>query len=120
MTNRLAANSRPLTFTLTQTKHFNPPSVTLATGEESQHNIAGLSSFFASSVCDELPADRHSAAIFTSRHACINRLSSNHHGCTARMSAAISQFGETLRNFLVSPSNWRILNLKISCKFARK
>ena len=27
-------------------KHFNPPSVAYATGEESQHNISGLSSFF--------------------------------------------------------------------------
>ena len=40
-----AGSSRLLTFTLTQTKHFNPPSVA-ATGEESQHNISGLSSFF--------------------------------------------------------------------------
>ena len=37
--------SRPLTFTMTPMKHFNPPSVASATGEESQHNISGLSSF---------------------------------------------------------------------------
>ena len=41
-----AGPSRPLTFTLTPTKHVNPPSVASATGEESQHNISGLSSFF--------------------------------------------------------------------------
>ena len=38
--------SRPLTFTLTLTMHFNPPSVASATGEEIQRNISGLSSFF--------------------------------------------------------------------------
>ena len=41
-----AGPSRPLTFTLTLKKHFNPLSVASATGEESQHNISGLSSFF--------------------------------------------------------------------------
>ena len=41
-----AGPSRPLTFTLTQMKQFNPPSVASATGEESQHNISGLSGFF--------------------------------------------------------------------------
>ena len=40
-----AGPSRPLMFTLTLTKHLNPPSVPSATGEESQH-ISGLSSFF--------------------------------------------------------------------------
>ena len=38
--------SRPLTFTLTPTKHFNPLSVASATDEESQHNISGRSCFF--------------------------------------------------------------------------
>ena len=37
---------RPLTVTLMPSKHFNPPSVASATGEESQHNISGFSSFF--------------------------------------------------------------------------
>ena len=41
-----AGSSRPLTFTLTLTKHFNPPSIASATGKESQHIISGLSSFF--------------------------------------------------------------------------
>ena len=41
-----AGPSRPFMFTLTPTKHFNPPSVASATGEEGQHNISGLSSFF--------------------------------------------------------------------------
>ena len=41
-----AGPSRPVTFTLTPTKHFNPPSVASATGEESEHNKSGLSSFF--------------------------------------------------------------------------
>ena len=40
-----AEPSRQLTFSLTLTKHFNPPSVSSGTGEESQHNISGLSSF---------------------------------------------------------------------------
>ena len=35
-----------LTFTLTPTKLFNPPSVVSATGKETQHNISGLSRFF--------------------------------------------------------------------------
>ena len=34
--------SRQLTFTLAQTKYFNPLSVASVTGEESQHNILGL------------------------------------------------------------------------------
>ena len=38
--------SKPLDFTLMLTKHFNPPSVASATGEESQRNMSGLSSFF--------------------------------------------------------------------------
>ena len=38
--------SRPLMFTLTLTRHFNPPSVASATDQESQHNISALSSFF--------------------------------------------------------------------------
>ena len=41
-----AGPSRPLMFTLTPMKHFNPPLVTSATGKESQHNLSGLSSFF--------------------------------------------------------------------------
>ena len=41
-----AVRSRPLTFILTPTKHFNPPSVTSATGKESQHNRSRLSRFF--------------------------------------------------------------------------
>ena len=41
-----APPSRPLTFTLTPMKHFNPPSVASATGKESHHHISGLSSFF--------------------------------------------------------------------------
>ena len=41
-----AGPTRLLTFTMTPKKHFNPPSVASATGEESQHNILGLSSFF--------------------------------------------------------------------------
>ena len=41
-----AGLSRPLTFTLTLAKYFNPPSVASATGAESQNNISGLSSFF--------------------------------------------------------------------------
>ena len=41
-----AGPSRPFTFTLTLMKHFNPPSVASATGEESQHKISGLPSFF--------------------------------------------------------------------------
>ena len=39
--------SRPFTFTLTPAKHFNPLSLASVTGEESQHNMSGLSSFFA-------------------------------------------------------------------------
>ena len=42
--NQQAGPSRPFTFTLTRMKHFSPPSV--ASGEESQHNISGVSSFF--------------------------------------------------------------------------
>ena len=38
--------SRLLPFTLTLTKHFNPLSGACATGEESSHNISGLSCFF--------------------------------------------------------------------------
>ena len=38
-----AGPSRPLMFTLTPTKHFNPPSVASVSGKESQHNISGLS-----------------------------------------------------------------------------
>ena len=38
--------SRPLTFTLTPTKHFNPPSVASATSGESQHHLSRLLSFF--------------------------------------------------------------------------
>ena len=34
--------SRPLTFTLTQARQFNPPSFASATGEVSQHNISRL------------------------------------------------------------------------------
>ena len=34
------------TFTLTPTKHLNPPSIASATVEESPHNISGLPSFF--------------------------------------------------------------------------
>ena len=41
-----AGPSRPLMFTLTLMKHLNPPSVASARGEESQHNISGLPSFF--------------------------------------------------------------------------
>ena len=44
--NQQAGPSRLVTFTLTSIKHFNPPSVASATGEESQHNISGLSGFF--------------------------------------------------------------------------
>ena len=44
--NQHAAPSRPCTFTLTPMKHFNPSSVASTTGQESQHNISGLSSFF--------------------------------------------------------------------------
>ena len=44
--NPQAGPSRPVTFTLTSTKHFTPPPVATATGKESQHNISGLSSFF--------------------------------------------------------------------------
>ena len=40
------AESSPLMFTKTPTKHFNPPSVASATSEETQYNISGLSSFF--------------------------------------------------------------------------
>ena len=45
-----AGPSRPLTFTLTPTNHFNPPSVASTTDKEGQHNISGLSSFFVLSV----------------------------------------------------------------------
>ena len=38
--------SRLLTFTLTQVKHFNPPSVASATRKDSSHNIFGLSSLW--------------------------------------------------------------------------
>ena len=38
--------SRLFSFTLTLLQHFNPPSFASATGEESQQNISGLSSFF--------------------------------------------------------------------------
>ena len=41
-----AGRSRPLTFTLPLTKHFNPPSVSSAAGAKSQHNKSELSSFF--------------------------------------------------------------------------
>ena len=65
--------SIPLTFTLTPTKDFNPPSIASFTGKESQHNISRLSSFFGnipSVLCyqqiDKLqpfsPADRQPPA----------------------------------------------------------
>ena len=41
-----AGPTRPLMFTLTPKKHFNPLSVESATGENSQHNIFGISCFF--------------------------------------------------------------------------
>ena len=44
--NQQAGPSRPFTFTLALMKHFKPPPVASATGEGSQHNISGLSSFF--------------------------------------------------------------------------
>ena len=50
-----AGPSRPLTFTLTPTKHFNPRSVASVTGKESHLNISGVHQ--KPSICDELPAD---------------------------------------------------------------
>ena len=44
--NQQSRPSRPLTFTLTLMKHFNPPSIASSTGEESSHNISGCSIFF--------------------------------------------------------------------------
>ena len=75
--------SRPLTFTLTPTKYFNPPSVTSATGKESQHNISGLSSFFGNlqSVLSYQQIDTPQQFSPTE-----SRLSSNHHN-TAKTSA---------------------------------
>ena len=40
-----AGPKRSRTFTLMQMKHLNPPLLDSATGEESQHNMSGLSSF---------------------------------------------------------------------------
>ena len=58
--NQQAGPSRPLTFTLMPKKHFNSPSS--ATGEEYQHNISGLSSFFGNlqSVMSYQQIDNHS------------------------------------------------------------
>ena len=41
-----AGPSRQLSFTLTLTKQFKPPSVASGTGEERQHNTSGLSGLF--------------------------------------------------------------------------
>ena len=61
-----AGPSSPLTFTVTPMKHFNHPSVASAKGEESQHNISGLSSFFGNlqSVMSYQQID--TTAVFTS------------------------------------------------------
>ena len=43
-----AGTSIQLHFTISPTKHFNPPPVASVTGEESAHNISGLSSILGS------------------------------------------------------------------------
>ena len=73
-----ARPSRPLTFTLTPTKHFNLPSVASVTGKESQQNISGLPSFFGNlqSVMSYQPSIHSSHFHHPVITSC---LSSNHH-----------------------------------------
>ena len=84
-----AGLSRPLTFTLMPMKHFNPPSVASAQAKKvnTTYQVMLLWKYTLSA---ELPADRHTAVVFTSGHATTSCLSSNHHCLTARTSAATS------------------------------
>ena len=117
-----AGPSRPITFTLTLTKHFNPPSVASATGKESQHNISGLSSFFGNipsvlsyqqidTLQPFLPVDMQSPATSPPR-------------LTAKTSAATSPASAssavTPGQTAATVEPLAILNFKISCKFASK
>ena len=54
--------------------------------KESQHNISGLPSFFGNIVSGELPTDRHTTGVFTTRPTATSHLSTNHHH-TARSAA---------------------------------
>ena len=78
-----AGPSRPLTFTLTQMKHFKHLSVASARGYESQYNMSGLSSFFGN--LQSVMSYQHTTAIITSQHASTSHLSSNHYHLTARI-----------------------------------
>ena len=101
-----AEPSRPLNFTLTPTKQFNPPSIASATGEECQH-IRTRRLLWQSSICDELPTNRHTPAIFTTRPTTTSHLPSNHlHAAIsaanpASASSAVSTAVEPLHLLLI-------------------
>ena len=79
-----AGPSQPLTFTLMPVKPFNSPSIASATGEESQHNISGLSSFFG-----------NLKFVMSYQQIDTRQPYSNHHSLTTGTSAATSPASST-------------------------